>query len=354
MKRKEEHVEIAISQDVQNEHNYWNDISLLHNALPEIDLGDIDTEVEFFGRKLGFPFIIAAMTGGYEGAKAINENLARASAKLKVGFGVGSERALFKEDNMRSYSVIKKYSIPVKIANIGAPQLIEQKNEKPLTANDLERVISVIGANFLAVHLNFLQEIVQPGGETRAKGILGAISKLASELSVPVIVKETGGGLSKSAAEKLKNAGVKCIDIGGSGGTSFSAIEYYRAIATGSEILQHLGKSFWNWGIPSPIALMMAKGMGLKVIATGGIRSGVDVAKAIALGADVASAAYPFLRPATKGYKEVLLELQAYQEELKSAMFLQGLKNIEELRSARVLIFGRLREWRDELGLHNI
>ncbi|MDY6986261.1 MAG: type 2 isopentenyl-diphosphate Delta-isomerase [Candidatus Thermoplasmatota archaeon] len=354
MKRKEEHVEIAISQDVQNEHNYWNDLALLHSALPEIDARDIDTGVEFFGKKLSFPFIIAAMTGGYEDAKVINENLARAAEKLKVGFGIGSERAIFKKDSIRSYSVVKKYDVPVKIANIGAPQLIDQGKERALKVEDLERIIDIIDANFLAIHLNFLQEIVQPGGETRAKGILDAIGKVVSEIDVPVIVKETGGGISKGAAEKLKSAGVKCIDVGGAGGTSFSAMEHYRAVASGSEILQHLGKSFWNWGIPSPISLMMVRGTGLKVIATGGIRSGIDVAKALALGADVASAAYPFLKPATRSYRDVVLLLQTYMEGLRSAMFLQGLSSIEELRSARVLFFGRLREWRDELGLSNI
>ncbi len=354
MKRKEEHVEIALSQDVQNEHNFWGDMDFLHNALPDIDMESIDTKVDFFGRELSFPFIIAAMTGGYDDARAINENIARACAKLKIGFGIGSERAVFREDNVRSYSVVKKYNVPVKIANIGAPQLIDQKNEKALGLEDIQRAIDTIGANFLAIHLNFLQEIVQPGGETRAKGILRAIGKVVSGADVPVIVKETGGGISRPVAERLKAAGVKCIDVGGAGGTSFSAIEYYRAKAVGSEILQHLGKSFWNWGIPTPISLMMVRGMGLSVIATGGVRSGVDIARAIALGADVASVAHPFLGPATKGYRDVVSMLETYREELKGAMFLQGLNSVYELRSAKVLFSGRLKEWRDELGLRNV
>jgi isopentenyl-diphosphate delta-isomerase len=354
MKRKEEHVEIALSQDVQNEHNYWNDIAFVHNALPEIDMEGIDTSVEFFGKKLSFPFMIAAMTGGYENAREINGNLAKAAEKLGIGFGIGSERAIFSKDNIRSYSVVKRYKVPLKVANIGAPQLIEQKGEQGLSTENIKRVVSTIDANLLAIHLNFLQEVVQPGGETRARGIVDAIAKVSSEIDVPVIVKETGGGISRPVAEKLKMAGISCIDVGGAGGTSFSAIEYYRAKAIGSDLLQHLGRSFWNWGIPTPISLLMLKDMGFELIATGGIRSGVDIAKAVALGARVASAAHPLLRQATKSSADVVLQLETYREELKSTMFLLGLESIDDLRSEKVLFFGKLREWRDELGIHNL
>ena len=140
MKRKEEHVEIALSQDVQNKHSYWKDIEFLHNALPEINREDIELGTEFFGKKLSFPFVISGMTGGFEEARETNENLARAAEKMQIGFGVGSERPILRNDNLRSYSVVKKYTIPVKIANIGAPQLIDQKNEKAATIKDIERI----------------------------------------------------------------------------------------------------------------------------------------------------------------------------------------------------------------------
>jgi isopentenyl-diphosphate delta-isomerase len=351
MKRKEEHAEIALSLDVQNKHNYWKDVEFLHNALPEINMENIDLKTEFFGKELSFPFVISGMTGGFEKARETNENLARAAEKMQIGFGVGSERPILRNDNLRSYSVVKKYKIPVKVANIGAPQLVDQKNEKAATIKDIERIIKIIDANFLAIHLNFLQEIAQPGGEGNAKNILKAIEKVVSSVDVPVIVKETGGGISKEVGEKLKKVGVACIDAGGAGGTSFSAIEYYRAKAAGSELLQHIGKTFWNWGIPTPVSLMLLRDLNTRLIATGGIRSGVDIAKAIALGADLAGAAYPLLKPGVKSYKDSVFVLSLFKEELKSTMFLLGVDSIEKLKNVKTLKFERVRGWIEELHL---
>ena len=345
MKRKKEHVEIALSQKVQGSHNFWQDISFVHNSLPEINKEDVNLKTEFFGRYLNFPFIIASMTGGYEEAIQINENLARAAEKLGIGFGIGSERALFKNDFVKSYTVVRKYKIPVKMANLGAPQLIDQKGEEALNLDEIEEAVKIIDANFLAIHLNFLQEIVQPGGETRAKGIINAIGKVVSSLDVPVIVKETGGGISRNCAERLKSVGVECIDVGGTGGTSFAAIEQYRAKAMGSDLLQHMGRVFWNWGIPSPISVGELRNQDLKIVASGGIRSGLDVARAIASGADLASAAYPFLSPATKGYKEVIALVEVYMEEFRNAMFLLGVEDVRALKNVKTLTTGRLYEW---------
>jgi len=246
---------------------------------------------------------------------------------------------------------VKKYKIPVKVANIGAPQLVDQKNEKAATIKDIERIIKIMDANFLAIHLNFLQEIAQPGGEGNAKNILKAIEKVVSSVDVPVIVKETGGGISKEVGEKLKKVGVACIDVGGAGGTSFSAIEYYRAKAAGSELLQHIGKTFWNWGIPTPVSLMLLRDLNTRLIATGGIRSGVDIAKAIAMGADLAGAAYPLLKPGVKSYKDSVFVLNLFKEELKSTMFLLGVDSIEKLKNVKTLKFERVRGWIEELHL---
>ena len=351
MKRKEEHVEIAISQDVQNKHNYWKDVEFLHNALPEINMEEVDLKTEFFGKELSFPFVISGMTGGFEEATKINENLARAAEKMQIGFGVGSERPILNKGDLNSYSVVKKYKIPVKIANIGAPQLIDQRNEKAATMEDLEKIVKTIDANFLAIHLNFLQEIAQPGGEGNGKNILKAIEKVVSDVGVPVIIKETGGGISKEVGEKLREVGVKCIDVGGAGGTSFSAIEHYRAKEAGSEILQQIGRTFWNWGIPTPISLMLLRGLDVRLIATGGIRSGADIAKAIAMGADVAGVAHPMLKPGLKSYEDSVSALNLFKEELKSAMFLLGVDNIEKLKNVKTLKFERLKGWIGELHL---
>ncbi len=342
-KRKNDHIEICLSKDVNAGHNYWDDMDLVHRALPEVDFDDMDLSAELFGVRLNAPIIISGMTGGTEFGRKINENLAVAAEKLGIGMGVGSQRAGLENTELFStYSVVKEHRIPLLIGNIGAPQLINQKKRKGITDREIERLFLMIDADILAVHLNYLQEAVQPEGDLMAEGVLDALRTLSRRF--PVIVKETGAGISRSVALKLKRAGVMGIDVGGLSGTSFSAVEYYRALEQGHEEKASLGKLYWNWGIPTPASIIEAS-VGLPIIATGGIRNGLDVAKALVLGASAAGIARRLLKPATESSDAVIRELENIMKELKVAMFLLGARNVHALRNSRFVVHGELRDW---------
>jgi isopentenyl-diphosphate delta-isomerase len=347
--RKRDHVDIVLEKDVRPRHNYWDDVHFLHRALPEVDLDEIDVSVRLFGRRLEAPIIISSMTGGFEDAVRINDNLAYGASKVGVGMGVGSQRPVLQgQASEESWSVVRKHRVPLMIANIGAPQLIPQEGRQPLGLEDARRALQMVDGHILAIHLNYTQEIVQPEGDSRARGVLEAIRAIASEL--PVLAKETGAGISKEVAMMLKEAGVQGIDIGGLGGTSFSAVEFYRAKREGLQRKERLGEAFWEWGIPSPISLMLAQ-VGLPVIATGGVRSGVDVARAIALGATSAGMASQMLKAANESAEAVVEELEAVVAELKAVMFLTGCRNLDELRRTKVILTGPTLEWATSLGL---
>src|SRR6267143_967162 len=324
--RKAEHVNIILNENVSAEYNYWNDIRLVDNALPEIDLDDIDLGVKFFGKRLQAPLIISSMTGGFGMGKEINTNLAKAAAEVGVAMGVGSQRAaLEKPDLVPTYAVVKDHGVPLIFANLVAPQLVPQEGKRAYGLADAKKAVDMIHADALIVHLNFLQEVVQPEGDRRAKGCLAAIRGLAAKF--PVMAKETGAGISRETATLLKAAGVQAIDVGGLGGTSFSAVEHYRARKEASTLKERLGAKFWNWGIPTPASILLAD-VGLPLVATGGIRSGLDAAKGIALGATMAGMAKPMLEAAKVSANAVVTELRAVIEELKAAMFLTGSTSI--------------------------
>jgi len=330
--RKKEHLEIVVNKEVQHSYNYWDDFILLHNALPEMDMRDIDTSIELFGKKLSMPLIIAGMTGGFEEAGIINEKLAQAAARYKIGMGVGSQRAGIEDGSVEeSYAIVKKYAIPLKIANIGAPQLLEWKD----AIEKAERAIEMIDADVLAIHLNYLQEVIQPEGERNARGCLKKIDEIASSITTPVIVKETGAGISRETAEVLLDTDIVGIDVGGAGGTSFSAVEAYRAMKRGDRIQEEMGKIFWDWGIPTPYSIMeiadLCRDAGIAVIATGGIRHGLDVARAIAIGADAAGAASVFLT-----CDSIEEKMEVFMRSFKAAMFLTGCRNVEELEEVEI------------------
>ena len=337
-RRKAEHVDIAINEDVRADYNFWDDVKLIHNALPEIDIDDIDTSCYFLGKKLDAPLIISGMTGGYKGGKKINETLAKVAEKYQIGMGVGSQRSALENKGLEeTYRVIKDFDIPLKIANIGVSQ-IARWNRRELVEN-IDKVIKMIDADVLAICLNFLQEVIQPEGEAFGKGCIKSIEILTREFDTPIMVKETGAGISRNVAERLLDLDIDAIDVGGYGGTNFAAIEYYRAKRMKNWLYERLGKTFWNWGIPTPLSLIdvvdVVKGK-LEVVATGGIRNGLDVARAVALGADCAGVAYVMLKEAINGLDSALKEMQAIVEELRTAMFLIGSKNISELKEAEV------------------
>ncbi len=343
--RKAEHVKVVLGKDVEGSYRYWDDIQLVHRALPELDFDELDTSVTLLGHRLRAPIVITGMTGGFPGAGTINENLARAAAEVGVAMGVGSERAaVLKGQYPESYSCVARFEVPLRFANIGAPQIVPQTpGERVVGIEEVRHAMELIHADVLAVHLNFLQEMVQPEGDRRARGCLEAIGTLAR--SFPVLVKETGAGISRSVAESLRDRGVKAFDVSGTGGTSFAAVEHYRALEQGAEREARVGKTFWDWGIPSPVSVLELVPLGLPVVASGGIRSGLDVARALALGASAVGTAGGVLRAASTGPAETRTELENLVHELKVAMFLTGSRTIAELQRAPYVVTGESRPW---------
>ncbi len=342
--RKEEHLRICLEKDVAGGYNHWDDLQFVHESIPDFDMDEIDLTIDLFGKRLNAPIIIAGMTGGCESGKVVNKNLAVAAEELKIGMGVGSQRAALEHPELAdSYSVIQDYKIPLVYANIGAPQLIRQDDgHEPIDADSGKLAMEMVGADLLAIHLNYLQEIAQPEGDLRAKGVLESITNLASEL--PILAKETGAGISNKTALHLRDAGVKGIEVGGAGGTSFSAVEVYRAVEAKDHLRERLGRAFWDWGIPTPVSVEQSK-VGLPIIATGGLRNGLDVARALSLGADAGGFARQLLRPAMEGSEEVIREIELIIEELKVAMFLTGARNLKELQSLKLIRTGRIKDW---------
>lgn len=340
IKRKSDHVDICLRDDIVNSNNFWDGVQLIHCALPEVDLEAVDTTSELFGKKVGAPIVIAAMTGGHSHGQEINDNLAAAAAELQIPMGVGSQRpALEHPDYARTFHPLKDHDIPLVIANIGAPQLVDQKSGKALGANDIRQAMDMIGADMVAIHLNFLQEVAQPDGDTRAAGVIDAIAELAE--NIPVIAKETGAGISHTVALELLEAGVKGIDVGGAGGTSFAAVEAVRAEERGLTARARIGWTFKDWGIPTPVSVIEASAV-LPVIATGGIRSGLDVARGLVLGASAAGLARTILAPSIAGRAETLEALQMVQEELRTAMFLVGVGNVPDLQVQEFILADNL------------
>jgi len=343
--RKAEHVGIILNENVSAGYNYWNDVHLVHKALPEVDLSDVDVSCELFGRRLRAPLVISSMTGGFASAREINENLAKAAAQVGVAMGVGSQRAALEKPELAdTYAVVRDHDVPLRFANLGAPQFVAQEGGRAYGLAEARRAMAMIDAHVLLVHMNFLQEVVQPEGDLRGRGCLAAISRLAAKL--PVVAKETGAGISREVALALKKAGVRGIDVGGLGGTSFSAVEYYRAKKESATLKERLGATFWNWGIPTPASVILAD-VGLPIIATGGVRSGLDVARGIALGASAAGIAKPMLEAARAGPDAVVKELEAVIAELKATMFLTGSTSLAELREQRCIVNRPTADWVD-------
>lgn len=339
-------MEIVLQRGAQAHYNFWQDVNLVHCALPEISRHSISLRTSFLGRSLGAPFIICAMTGGFAGAEKINANLAQTAQTLQLGFGVGSQRpALLNPKLAKTYTVVKKYTPALVLANIGAPQLLPQGDEPGLSADQLTSIMEMVNAHALAVHLNFAQEVHQREGNQDAQGCLKAMRQTARRL--PVVAKETGGGISREVATKLTSAGVKAIDIGGAGGTSFAAVESFRG--RGRRPGQRKAQAFWDWGIPAPASLVEAQ-VGVPVIASGGIRSGLDAAKAIALGADLVGIAFPVLGPATISSKATVQVMNQFIEELKDALFLTGSADLASLRKKAVVITGPSAQWLSARG----
>ncbi|WP_254864620.1 type 2 isopentenyl-diphosphate Delta-isomerase [Halovivax gelatinilyticus] len=344
--RKDDHIRIIEEEDVETTGTGFADVELVHEALPEIHRDEIDLSVSLFGRELSAPIVIESMTGGHPNTTKINRALAEAAEETGIAMGVGSQRAgleLDDPDLLESYTVVRDVAPDaVLYGNVGAAQLAEYG------VADVERAVEMIDADAMAIHLNFLQEAVQPEGDVDARGCLDGIEAVASDLSVPVVVKETGNGISRETAERLTDAGVDAIDVAGKGGTTWSGIESYRARAVGADRQAAVGERFRAWGVPTAISTLEAAAVHDCVIASGGVRSGLDVAKAIALGARAGGLAKPFLGPAGKGTDAVVDLIETLSMELQTAMFVTGSETVDELRETDYVLLGRTRTYRDE------
>ncbi|HEX9269967.1 MAG TPA: type 2 isopentenyl-diphosphate Delta-isomerase [Candidatus Limnocylindria bacterium] len=352
-RRKAEHLRIAASADVETRRGAgWDDVHLVHEALPTIDAASVDLSATLLRHRLSLPLVISGMTGGHGDAERVNGILARAAARHGVAIGVGSQRAALRDPALtRTYAIVRE-SAPKAfvIANVGISQLVRQDDGAPLNARDIRALISMIRANAIALHLNYLEESVQPEGQTRARGSAAAVRALVRRSPVPVIAKETGAGIGGPGARRLRALGVKAIDVGGVGGTSFAAIEALRAAERGDVARARLGERFRDWGLPSAVAVAGSVRSGLPVIATGGVRSGLDAAKALALGAVAVGVGRPLLRAALEGDAAVDDWIAQFALELRTATFLSGARRSRELKLRPHVVTGATRDWIEQLG----
>jgi isopentenyl-diphosphate delta-isomerase len=346
--RKAEHIDLCRTDAVEvAPATPWDDIHLPHNALPEIDRDEVRLDTSFLGHRLAAPLVIASMTGGAEHAFTINQRLGRLAETYGLAMGLGSGRVMLEDPTQeRSFRVVREVAPTAFLfANIGAAQLVAQHDQPAFPPERILHLVEVIGAQALAVHLNFLQESVQPEGDTRARGVLAAIARLVAASPVPVIVKEIGSGIGRRPAEALARVGVAAIDVGGQGGTSWALVEAERAEARGQQRKARLGRTFAGWGIPTPVAIRLVQSAGRPVIASGGIRNGLDAARALALGADLVSAARPFLETALAGEAALAEWTAAFLDELRTALFLTGSADLAAFKRLCPIITGQTATW---------
>lgn len=348
--RKANHIRISLQENVQARHvtTGFEDVFFVHQALPEIDRDKICLTTTVFNHVFSAPIFVGAMTGGSKKALKINTFIAEAVEELGLGMGVGSQRAAIEKPELEpTYKIVReKAPEAFLVANIGAPQLVQGYGVK-----EALEAIEMIEADALAIHLNPLQEAVQPEGEANYEGVLNKIGEIAQTVQIPVIAKETGAGISAEVAEKLESVGVKGINVSGVGGTSWAAVEHYRAERVEDVFHKRLGESFWDWGIPTVTSVVeVTQTTDLTVIASGGVRTGIHAAKALALDTSLVSTSTPILRPATKSANEVKKALTFIIEELRNAMFLVGANCVDELRNVPVVLMGKTREWLENRG----
>lgn len=333
-KRKKDHIDICLNKDVQfnSFSSGFDSYHFEHQALPEIDFNDIDLSIELFGKKLNAPIFVSSMTGGLEKGSQINKNLAQACQKLNIAMGLGSQRIILEvPESLESFKIRDVAPDIFLFGNVGAVQLNYGYGKTEIT-----KLVECVGANAIFLHLNPLQEAIQPEGDKDFSGLLKKIDQVAKGVKFPVFIKETGCGISSSLAKKLNTSAISGIDVSGGGGTSWALIESYRAKNT---LQAKIGETFRNWGIPTAESLVKVREhvKNKYIFGSGGIRNGIDVCKAIALGSDCVGIAQPLLESATISPEAVEEKLQQYIEELKIAMFCLGVKSIKELKHVSIL-----------------
>ncbi len=342
-RRKTDHIDLCVSGDVgfEAKTTLFEEVELVHDALPELHMDELDTSVTLFGKRLVAPIFIAAMTGGNERARAINLELARIAEEEGVGFGLGSQRAMLDPavGRDRTYGVREVAPTALVLGNLGGVQA------RLASVEALRDLVARAGADALCIHLNPAMELVQPGGDRDFAGVLETLERLVGELGVPVVAKETGSGIGPAAARKLARAGVRHVDVSGAGGTSWVAVEMQRA--TGEA--KRLGALLRDWGVPTAASVVCCAARRPSfetIIATGGVSNGVDVARAIALGASAAGIARPVLQALEQGGVESARAfLRRTCDELRAVMLLTGCRTVAELRNVDRLLGPRLSQW---------
>ena len=333
--RKREHLRLCLTDDVQfkSKTNGFEKYDFVHSAITEVEIEKINFESSFFKKKISYPFLISCMTGGTTEAENINAKLAIAAQELNIPIGVGSQRQLLENNyHRKSYIIIRKNAptVPV-LGNIGAAQIVKLNK-----LDVIQKLIEQVEADAMVVHLNPLQELLQKEGEPNFKGLLVKIEKLVKILSVPIIVKEVGAGISKQAAKKLLDAGVKGIDVAGAGGTSWAGVEILRN-------KNQQGNEFWDWGLPTSYCVRevskLKKSYNFILIGSGGINIPMDAAKAFALGADLVASARIILKTLNNsGIEGVKNKIINWFEVIKSIMFLTGSNSIQALRNKKIIL----------------
>ena len=333
-RRKAEHLRITLDADVASSlTNGFERYRFVHQALPEYDLDTIDTRQTFLGKTLRLPLLVSSMTGGTEEATVINHRLAEAAQETGIALGVGSQRSAMEHPALAATFRVRDAAPDILLfANIGAVQL-----NRGYGVDDCCRAVAMIGADALILHLNALQEALQPEGDHQWQGLLGRIEAVCRAVGVPVVVKEVGWGITPHAARQLATAGVAAIDVAGAGGTSWSQVEMHRAR---TPLAARVAAHFTDWGIPTAecVAGVAAALPTMPLIASGGVRDGVEVAKAIGLGAHICGLALPFLKAAAISTEAILEAIEELATTLRVAMFATGTPDLAALRGSPLLI----------------
>jgi isopentenyl-diphosphate Delta-isomerase len=332
--RKADHIRICLEEEVQfRASSGLEKYRFTHRCLPEIDYADLDIKTTFLGKSLGAPLLISSMTGGTAQAQQINQRLAAVAQTYGLAMGVGSQRVAIEQAQTAPTFQVRSIAPDILLfANLGAVQL-----NYGYGAEQCQKAVDLLQADALILHINPLQECIQPQGDLNFSGLLAKIAVVCEKLTVPVIAKEVGNGISAAMAKQLINAGVQAIDVAGAGGTSWSLVESQRAP---NELLKQLGQTFGDWGIPTAECLVDINHTYPKMplIASGGLRNGLDVAKSIGLGADLAGMALPFLQAADISEKAVIDRVDLLIAELKTAMFCTGSRQLADLRQTGLLV----------------